>query len=277
MEQNKLLDIKVDYVFKRIFGENEDIFIDFVNKILYLENENKIISAQFINTEMNKNSLLDKSSRFDVLAHLNDGSYLNIEVQMCCTHEYDKRCLYYWAKLYENQLKKGEDYNLLRPAICIHVLNFKLFNEKDSFLTKLNVVDMETQKIFSNDFQIIFLEVPKPLKASYNELANWMRFLKGAQKEEIIAMGNPVILKAQEKLEYLSHDPETRAYYDSRQKYLHDYATEIRYREEKGRQEGRQEGVEVVAKNLILKGMPIDFVASVTNLSMEEIKKISEN
>lgn len=36
-------------------------------------------------------------------------------------------------------------------------------------------------------------------------------------------MGNSTIIKAQETLEYLSHDPVARAKYKARQKYLRDF------------------------------------------------------
>ncbi|APJ04354.1 hypothetical protein AXG55_10725 [Silvanigrella aquatica] len=96
-----LLDVKIDYAFKRIFGENEDIFINFTNSILNQPHNKKIKSVQFLNTEVNQESAFDKESRFDVLAQLNDGSFVNMEMQMSYTSEYEKRCLYYWTKLYE--------------------------------------------------------------------------------------------------------------------------------------------------------------------------------
>jgi predicted transposase/invertase (TIGR01784 family) len=63
----------------------------------------------------------------DVHAILNDFSHINIEIQMQNIGEYDKRSLYYWAKLYEEQLKKRVDYKNLKPAIYINVLKFNLF------------------------------------------------------------------------------------------------------------------------------------------------------
>ncbi len=36
-----------------------------------------------------------------------------------------KRSLYYWSKLYEEQLNEGEDYSQLKRTVCINILNFK--------------------------------------------------------------------------------------------------------------------------------------------------------
>ena len=60
MENIKLLDVKNDYLFKRIFGENEDIFIDFANSILNHPEDKKIKSVTFLNNEINKESENDK-------------------------------------------------------------------------------------------------------------------------------------------------------------------------------------------------------------------------
>ncbi|WP_397601127.1 Rpn family recombination-promoting nuclease/putative transposase [Silvanigrella sp.] len=136
MENLQLLDVKNDYLFKRIFGEDEEIFIDFANSILNYPEERKIKSVTFLNNEVNKDSEFDKESRFDVIAQLNDGSFVNLEMQMRNTGEYEKRCLYYWAKLYEKQLGKGEPYRVLSPSICIHVLNFNFFKEKEEFMVR---------------------------------------------------------------------------------------------------------------------------------------------
>jgi predicted transposase/invertase (TIGR01784 family) len=104
----ELFDPKVDFVFKRIFGHDEEIFISFANSVLNYPEHKKIKSVTFINNEFNKDSEEDKESRLDVHAVLNDGSHIHIEMQMQNTGEYEKRSLYYWAKIYEEQLKKGE-------------------------------------------------------------------------------------------------------------------------------------------------------------------------
>ena len=285
MEKVELLDVKNDYLFKRIFGENEEIFINFANSILNYPKDKQIKSVTFLNNEVNKDSALDKESRFDVLAQLNDSSFINLEMQMRNTGEYEKRCLYYWAKLYEQQLIEGKNYNFLVPAICIHILNFNFFKEKEDFITKLSILDHKTHKVFSNDFKIIFLEVPKVPKTYYNELDKWMLFLKGMSTKEVMQMGNPTITKAQETLEFLSQDPVARAKYEARQKYILDFNTSmftsrnegIAVGLEKGKAEGIAEGEKEakrkIAQNMRNLNLPIDVVSKATGLSAEELEK----
>ena len=273
----ELFDPKEDFIFKRIFGYDEEIFISFANSALNYSDDKKIISVTFLNNEINKTAENDKESRLDVHAILKDGSHINIEMQIQNTGEYEKRSLYYWAKLYEMQLMEGEDYKNLSPAICIHVLNFNLFKQKKNFHTVLAVVDLETKDIFSKDFEIHFMELPKVAKKMYNTLDKWMHFLKNPSKEEVNAMGDKTISKALDTLEYLSQDPVTRAQYEARKKYRLDYNTSIRVAKEEGIHIGEERGeynkaIEI-ARAMRKLGLPLEVVRQTTGLSYDEIEK----
>ena len=73
MTQLEMFDVKIDYVFKRLFGCDEEIFIDFASSIL----GKKIKSVIFLNNDIDKDLITDKASRLYVLAELADGSRLN--------------------------------------------------------------------------------------------------------------------------------------------------------------------------------------------------------
>ena len=266
----ELLDIKNDYVFKRIFGEKEDILIHFLNSVLKYPEKEKIISLTYLNTEINKEQEDDKETRLDVLAKLNNNSFVNIEVQVQNTYEYEKRCLYYWAKLYEQQLTSGKKYKTLKPAICIHILNFNFFKHKDYFFTNIKAIDIDTKYVFSQDFQLYFLEVPKIPNQYYNELDKWMHFFKGASKETVMAMQTPEIEKAFKTLEYISQDPIARAKYEARRKYELDYNTDM----DGAREEGIQQGKLEIAKNLLANNFSIEMIIKITGLYIAEIEML---
>lgn len=46
--------------------------------------------------------------------------------------------------------------------------------------------------------------------------------------------------------------------------------------EEKGRAQGREEGIESVAFNMIKKGMTFDSIAELTDLSVSHLKELAE-
>ena len=58
-------------------------------------------------------------SILDIRARMNDGTQVNIEVQVCKDPNMAKRSLYYWSKMYGGELQEGDPYNKLVQAILL--------------------------------------------------------------------------------------------------------------------------------------------------------------
>ncbi len=268
MQELELFDPKVDFAFKHLFGSDDEIFISFANSILNYPEGKKIKSVTFLNNDLDKDCENDKASRLDVLAELEDGRRINIEMQSQSQGEYKKRSLYYWAKLYEEQIKEGENYISLKPAIGIHVLNFNLLQNKLNYHTVLEVVDAQTFEKFTDDFEIHYLELPKVPKKLYSTQDKWMQFLKNPCAKEVVAMEDPAIQKAYEKLKYLSQDSKARMRYEARRKFEMDYSTNMELAQREGRDKERLE----IAKKMLAQGLSLEFIQDMTGLSADEIK-----
>ncbi|MEG0005863.1 MAG: hypothetical protein RSC49_06695 [Clostridium sp.] len=80
------------------------------------------------------------------------------------------------------------------------------------------------------------------------------------------------IKKAEERIEYLSSDPETIELYRAREASLHERANLI----STGREEGKKEGRYEVAINAIKEGMPLDLINKLTIISIEELTKLQK-
>ncbi|ABE04276.1 hypothetical protein A3306_01005 [Rickettsia bellii] len=115
---------RVDLAFKKIFGveENKDLLISLINSIV--SEKDQIVEVTLLNPYNPKNFAADKLSILDVKAKSETGKMFNIEIQVTDEADYDKRALYYWSKLYAEQLKAGDDYSKLNKTIGIHILNF---------------------------------------------------------------------------------------------------------------------------------------------------------
>lgn len=80
---------------------------------------------------------------------LNDDTKINVELQIRMQKHWIKRQLFYLARMYDEDLKLGQDYRKLRKCISIGILDFKLLegegchsvyrlrNEKGEELTEL--------------------------------------------------------------------------------------------------------------------------------------------
>ena len=109
----KLLNIKTDYVFKRVFGHigNEDITKNFLSCILRQEVSNIELEK---NTILEKDLIDDKIGILDIKAEINNNTNVDIEMQIIDKKNSAQRILFYCAKLFTKSLKSGKDYNSLK-------------------------------------------------------------------------------------------------------------------------------------------------------------------
>ena len=80
--QRRLLNPKIDFVFKKIFGseENPKILIGFLNAVL--KPIIPIVEVEIKNTDIEKVHVEDKFSRLDVKAKTSNQEIINIEIQL---------------------------------------------------------------------------------------------------------------------------------------------------------------------------------------------------
>lgn len=80
---DRLMDLKVDYAFKQLFGseKNKKVTVVFLNAILQRNGQNQIKDIFFLNTESGGKYADDKQSRLDLLVNTNAGEQINVEIQ----------------------------------------------------------------------------------------------------------------------------------------------------------------------------------------------------
>jgi predicted transposase/invertase (TIGR01784 family) len=85
---------------------------------------------------------------------------------------------------------------------------------------------------------------------------------------------NIAIQKAQERLDFVANDKEALREYHMREMALSDWTSGVNHARREGKEEGRQEGQKEIARNLKAMGDPVDKIARVTGLTMEQIEKL---
>ncbi|MCI0681418.1 MAG: Rpn family recombination-promoting nuclease/putative transposase, partial [Gemmataceae bacterium] len=99
------IDPKVDYAFKHLLGREATwpILADLIEKVLDPAPGHKIQSIELLNPFNPKEALDDKLSVLDIKARDNSGRQFNVEMQMLAFRYYEKRILYYWSRLHQQQ------------------------------------------------------------------------------------------------------------------------------------------------------------------------------
>lgn len=302
MSNQKLVNLRIDFAFKQLFGTSgsEDILLTFLNAMLADSLESPIQSIQFEDPHLHREHEEDKLSILDVSATLDTGTKINIEIQLNNNHDLLKRSLYYWSKLYASQLKKGMPYSSLHKTITINLLNFVMFKDYEAFHTTGKLWNMQQEQLLSDDIEIHVVEIPKLLQQWREEKVNpwedsfvrWLLLLPANEDEhlthtlEAIAMNqDPILQKAMDKWEHMSQDASFRQAYEAREKILMDEAAGIAHALNKGREQGLQEGLQEgklaeriqLVRGMHKNGMPIEDIAKFTGLSIEEIRELLQS
>ncbi|WP_419891555.1 Rpn family recombination-promoting nuclease/putative transposase [Paenibacillus xylanexedens] len=277
-----LLDPRNDFVFKRIFGseENKDVLLVFLNRTFAESGEQPLTEIVLLNPYTDKDAPLDKQSIFDIWAKTAEGKLINIEMQLFNKYDIEKRTLYYWSKRYSSQLQEGQTYKELKKCVTINILNYP-FIANERYHNVFHLREDHTGLELSDDLEVHFMELSKlddqsvPMEGG---LINWLLFLKGADKSnwEVLQMNEPTLKKAMDTLEFLSQDREARRLYEERQKYLHDEASMIEWATEKGIAKGEQKKAIEIAKNMLSLGIEVSVIAKAIGLSQSEVELLKD-
>ena len=288
-----------DLLFKFIFGhkENKEITLSFINAVLGLEGERAFVDLRFADREIDPEEENGKGSALDLLCMTNDETQINIEVQVQKRENMGQRSLYYWAKLYQSTLGRGENYENLRRTVAINLLGYE-YLPLSGFHHTYGLYDETCAHRLTDDIEIHFLELPKVTRQDIRRmrtLDKWMAFIRNElsdEEMEAIAMSDAAINTAWDRIEAFMRDAGQRRKYELREKYEHDYVSDMegswkRGRLEgvkqgrseglrEGRAEGRQLGIAQIAMNFLRAGTPVATVAQMAELPEAVIRKMAE-
>ena len=282
--ERRLLNPKIDFVFKKIFGSEKHpgVLISFLNAVL--KPKNNITDVEIKNTDIDKSYIEDKFSRLDVKAVTSKNEIINIEIQLKNEYNMIQRSLYYCSKLYEEQLEEGDRYDKLCRTVCINILDFK-YLKNDRFHNGYRLKEIETNEELTDLEEIHFIEIPKLKKINSEKdivdvLEGWVEFLRDPESEVVrkLEMTNKEIREAKDELYRLSMDEKERALYFIREKSIRDEISALANAEEKGMERGikkgeRNKAIEI-AKSL-LDVLDIETISIKTGLSIKEIEDIA--
>ncbi|MGL5675187.1 MAG: Rpn family recombination-promoting nuclease/putative transposase [Cellulosilyticaceae bacterium] len=122
------------------------------------------------------------------------------------------------------------------------------------------------------DFAFKLLFGDEKNKDAHDPIIEWLQFLDAKSEEvmEMLAEKNEGIEKAYRVLKCVSQDDVARMAYEAREAEIRDQLT----REKVAREEGEEAGVCRVAKRMLSKGSTEEYVAEMTDLTVEEVRKI---
>ena len=244
--EEKIVMLKLDIIFKRVFGneKNTEIIAGFISDMLDIPRE-KITKVVIKNVELPPEEIDQKFSRLDLNLYV-DGRKINIEMQINKESAYKERTLFYWAKLYSDDLDSGEDYSALSQTICVNIINFNLF-DCENYHSHFMLKEKERDEIMTDKLAIHFFELKKVGKYKRNKrMEDWLTLINAETEGDLMALQQntsiPEIQKTIVILREMSADEKIREEARRREKRLHDEATALNHARKEGIEEGIAEG-----------------------------------
>jgi len=200
---------------------------------------------------------------------------IDIEIQLSELKVWADRALFYLAKMYAEQIKPGQTYNIFKKCVSISILNFILFPKETEFYSCFHIREDTRQFLYTDKMEFHLIELPKlpqELKDEKDDVLLWAKFINSERKEdfEMLATKNIYIQSAYNTLQVISQDEEKRMEYEAREKALRDYNQGMLEARESG---GYEKAIEI-AKNMLAIGLSMDIITQTTGLSITQINSL---
>lgn len=253
----EIVSLKMDFAFREIM-EDVQVRRYFIADVLDIPVE-QIRETKLGNTFLRRHFRMQKQGILDVKVYLQDGTRINIEMQLRRQKFWDKRSLYYLSKMYSDVLFVGEGYNKLRRCISIHILEFNLI-AGERYHTVYRMRD-EQGKDYSDLLELHTIELRKRLCGD-DRVDDWIRLINSRTEEDLsmIKTKNIGIQRAKQIIQEMSLTDSIRETVAEYRKIKMDRKMEDAYVFDRGLEQGLDRG----------RGQGEEKMAQLTKILMEE-------
>jgi len=299
--KKKLYTIRYDKVFKHMMC-NEKIGTLLIAKIIEEVVGLKVDNVTILNSELKVKNINTKKKSVDCLV-LSNNKIINIEVNNGYYKGLRERNVSYIMNNYVNDIEKGSSYKDFKEHIQINlswgVKNNKLIGhyeltdkiDNENFIKNLDIYEVNMEKLLSmyynseketRKFKYLTLltlenkiKIKEYIEKGEELMGEFMTELEKFNEYERLTRGLPTEEEDRIKVE---NTLKLNAYEEGFEQGIKDGLEKgIKEGKKEGIKEGIKENTKFIVKNMIENGNNYEFISKITGLSIDEIKKISEN
>jgi len=286
--EEKIIPLKFDLMFKKVFGDNKDKepLRNLLRCILDIEAKEITI----LNPVVIGSSYYDKRTIVDLIVELEDGTKISIEMNTNVNNYLISRNLNYLFKIMSHNFKKGRLYSEFDKHIQI---NIDCEGSHVEAIERYKIMEEKRHKVLTDKIEIIRIDLPYYVKKCYNQEEGKLDYkdkfigiigIEDKKKLKSLIKGEKSMEEIFNKVEDFSKDEEILGAYDAE---WHRKETErvVRLSEienaeergiEKGIKEGIKEGIEQTALNMLKEKMDIGLISKLTGLNIDQIRKLKD-
>jgi len=268
-----------DYGFKKLFGEepNKNLLLDFLNELLR-EEQGEIVDITYLKNEHLGSSQVDRKAIFDLYCQNEKGERFIVELQKTKQNFFKDRSVYYSTFPIREQAKRAEWDFCLNKVYLIAILDFT-FDSKDKQVDKYRsdvfLKDNETNAVFYDKLQYIFLEMPR-FQKSIDELSTrfdkWLYVIKNLNKLNCIPenLKERIFEQLFETAEIAKFTSEEMYQYEDSLKYYRDLKNSL----DTAFDDGEKHKALSIARTCIQEGLDNTMISKLTGLDIQDIKAL---
>lgn len=291
--------IRFDWAAKKILRDKANFSILEGLIAVLLGEEMHII--ELLESESNQDDPSDKFNRVDIKAKNSRDEIVIVEIQLTRELYYLERILYGVAKTITEHINLGNTYDQVKKVYSISILYFDLGKGEDYVYRGqtvfTGVTKHDTLQITTKEKNVINMKAPEEVFPEYylvrvnafnkiaeTHLEEWLKYLKDGDIDDNTTA--PGLQEAKKKLEYMAMNKTEKVAYDKHIEAVMIQNDVISTAMKEGRAEGHAQGRAegraegelnasiAIAKKLIASGLDIEFVATNTGLSIDELQNL---
>ncbi len=195
-------DLKIDYVFRRIFGAHADVMLGLLNDLLDRSGPSLITSLEYLPADQVPEVDGLKWSIVDVKCRDASGATFVVEMQVMHRTGFLNRVVYNACRAFTARLQRGEGYETLTPVIAVTVCDFELWPdaERDAegapripLVSHWRMSERSSGGAGIPQVEYVFCELPKlGGRAPQTPAEHWAAMFRGAHRwtaAEVSALG----------------------------------------------------------------------------------------
>ena len=291
-EESPYANLLIDLAFKKAFDPDKPVsrenLINLLNDLLAPQLKRTIVNVKTRTVAKNlSGSKASRTAIFDLHCEDDAGNLIEIEVQIREMDNFLKRLAFYASELVANQAEPGDwDYDV-KPTYVIALAQYRIFENDERIVHRASTLDLETgeQIVDSYNYTIIELsKVPFLLNQNFDNLRKWLFFFRYLSRLREL----PPEL-SDKKFKQLTESAKvskfTKKEFEAYQKMYHErwdhnvlkrgffkeFETEINEEITKNVSKSVSDRNREIAKKLKAKNRPLDEIAEVTGLTIEEV------
>jgi predicted transposase/invertase (TIGR01784 family) len=255
-ERQKFYGLMHDAVFKAVFGNPRNLqtvtrrFLQDILPLPHAQYDTLTVENPFLHPRFWR----DKMGIVDLKLLTKDKSVIHVEIQEAKDSAMAERILFYWSRLYADQLSMGHKYNKLKPVICVLICNFIREREESEeeedggepqAIERYSIYNERLKKRWTNKLQIVTIELPlMPEQDDGQPEWAWLQAFKCKTKEELVTLA-----MKHKKIDPMAHlvikynlPERIRLYLRAREDWKRDQAFLVDMARERGLKQGLEKG-----------------------------------